>query len=130
MNNIQNQLLLLRQVHPNFLQDGKPSSQAFFPFPKDKGKLSVYDGRLITPVQSFIHYTQRQNLCSAGVWGVNNAEVNEIGMTYEPDPLSNSPAHALIDFGIASDKEYRKMAKRLKIYAEIRGCLYAPEQMN
>jgi len=38
------QTLLLRQVHPNFLPDGELSSQAFYPFPKDNGRLSVYDG--------------------------------------------------------------------------------------
>jgi len=119
--------VLFRQVHPDFMKDGKISSQAFFPFPKDKGKLSVYDGRLITPFQSFVHYTQKQGLNSIGVWGVSNTEVIETGMVHEPDPLPDSPAHALIDFGNASDKEYRKMAKKLKILAETRGCLYTPE---
>ena len=118
---------LLRQVHPSFLKGGKLLSQAFFPFPKDNGKLSVYDEKLISPAQSYMHYTQELSLNSAGVWGVSNAEVHEAGLMHEADPLPNSPAHALIDFGTASDKEYRKLAKRLKIFAESRGCLYAPE---
>ena len=117
---------LLRQVHPSFLKDGKLSSQALFPFPKDKGKLSVYDERLISPAISFMHYTQKLGLNSAGVWGVSSMEVIETGLVHEPDPLPDSPAHALIDFGIATEKEYRKLAKRLKIFAEIRGCLHAP----
>ena len=74
MNDIHTNFLFLRQVHPNFIQDGNLSSQAFFPFPKDKGKLSVYDGRIISPIQSFLHYTQKQNLSSAGVWGVSTTE--------------------------------------------------------
>ena len=118
--------LLLRQLHPNFLHDGKISSQAFFPFPKDAGKLSVYDERMITPKHSFEHYTQCQNLSSVGVWGVSNEEVTEMGLTHEPDPLPNSPAHSLINFAGASVKECRKLAKRLKAFAEIRGCLYKP----
>ena len=48
--------LLLRQVHPSFTQDGKLSSQAFFPFPKDEGQLSVYDGDLIEAKPSWDHF--------------------------------------------------------------------------
>ena len=78
---------LLRQVHPSFLKDGKLLSQAFFPFPKDKGKLSAYDERLISPVKSYMHYTQELGLNSEGVWGVSNVEVHETGLTHEADPL-------------------------------------------
>jgi len=119
--------LLLRQVHPNFFSSEQLSSQAFFPFPKDKGKLSVYNGQLISPAQSFENYTQKQRLKSVGVWGISNAEVIETGLTSEPDPLPDSPAHALINFGKASDKECRKLAKTLKGFAVTRGRLYPPE---
>jgi len=34
--------LLLRQVHPSFVQDGKITSQVFRPTPKDENKLSMY----------------------------------------------------------------------------------------
>jgi len=74
--------ILLRQVHPNFFPGGQLSSQAFFPFPKDKGKLSVYDGLLISPAQSFEHYTRKQGLESVGVWGINDAEVIRVFMAY------------------------------------------------
>jgi len=116
--------LLLRQVHPNFLKDGQLSSQAFFPFPKDKGKLSVYDGKLISPAESFEHYTEKLSYQSVGVWGISDAEVIASGLTSEPDPLPESPAHALINFGKASDKECRKLAKKLKTFALARGILY------
>jgi len=49
---------VLRQIHPGFVQDGRPSSQAFRPTPKDEQKLSVYDGDQITPANAFEHYTQ------------------------------------------------------------------------
>jgi hypothetical protein len=62
--------LLFRQVHPKFFPGGTLSSQAFFPFPKDQGKLSVYDGEHITAAQSFTHYTETLHLESAGVWGI------------------------------------------------------------
>ena len=41
--------LLLRQIHPSFVQDGRVTSQAFRPTPKDESLLSVYDGDQITP---------------------------------------------------------------------------------
>ena len=119
--------LLLRQVHPNFFRDRQLSSQAFFPFPKDKGKLSVYNGKLISPAQSFRHYTQTQGLASVGVWGISDTEVIETGLTSGPDPLPDLPAHAFVDFGNTSAKECRKLAKILKTLAIARGCLYSPE---
>lgn len=40
--------LVYRQVHPNHAPYGLPSSQAFNPTPKDGGKLSVDDSRVVT----------------------------------------------------------------------------------
>jgi len=119
--------LLLRQVHPHFFPDGQLSSQAFFPFPKDNGKLSVYDGNLISPVESFVHYTQKLGYQSVGVWGISNGEVLATGLRSAQDPLPDSPAHALINFGKASNKECRKLAKKLKALALARGILHEPE---
>ena len=111
------QTLLLRQVHPNFLPEGELSSQAFYPFPKDRGRLSVYDGDQISAEASYHHYTRDLECSSAGVWGVNCGEVASAGLTSQPDPITNSPAHAYIDFGRRGDKECRKLAKKLKEFA-------------
>lgn len=43
------QTQLLRQIHPNFVQAGRVTSQAFRPTPKDENHLSVYDGDQIQP---------------------------------------------------------------------------------
>ncbi|MDR2213050.1 MAG: hypothetical protein LBE21_05425 [Pseudomonadales bacterium] len=118
------QTLLLRQVHPNFFVDGEVSSQAFYPFPKDSGKLSVYDGDGITPERSYWHYTRQLGLSSIGVWAVIGAEAESVKLTYLCDPLEGNPHHAVIDFGGGTDKEYRKLAKQLKRFAADRGCLY------
>ncbi len=40
--------LLLRQIHPHFVQDGFASSVAFRPNEADNGLMSVYDGDLKT----------------------------------------------------------------------------------
>ncbi|MEY2149900.1 hypothetical protein AB7849_03165 [Rhodanobacter sp. 115] len=117
--------VLLRQVHPDFIPDGKLTSQAFYPFPKDDGKLSAYDGDQISAAAAFEHYTTKIGFESRGVWGVDCKEVNEVGLECQPDPLPESPAHALIDFGKSTEKECRKLAKRLKAFALARGCLHA-----
>lgn len=115
---------LLRQVHPNFVQAGELSSQAFFPFPKDKGKLSMYDGDQIEPQLAHQHYTEALRNESVGVWGVTCEEVNCVGLAAVPDPLQDFAAHSLIDFGGRNEKECRKVAKRLRAAAVERGCLY------
>ena len=50
------QTLLLRQIHPSFIQQGRVTSQAFRPTPKDEMKLSVYDGDQMTPEEAFEHF--------------------------------------------------------------------------
>ncbi len=119
-----NQTLLFRQVHPAFFPDGAVSSQAFFPFPKDNGKLSVYDGDQILAEASYQHYTVNLRLKSIGVWAVNGEEVVSTGLSYQPNPIDGNPAHVVIDFGDRAEKECRKLAKRLRKFAVDRGSLY------
>lgn len=118
--------ILLRQVHPTFAPDGELTSQAFFPFPKDDGKLSVYDGDLITAPDSHKHYTSVLKYESVGVWGVSQQEVSEIGLESIASWREDSPAHAHIDFEDRDEKTCRKLAKKLKAAALTRGCLFAP----
>lgn len=118
------QTLLLRQVHPSFFPDGEVSSQAFFPFPKDDGKLSVYDNDQITAEASHQHYTATLGLKSVGVWALSGAETVSVDLTHRPDPVLGNPAHAIIDFGTLAEKECRKLAKKLQKLAVNRGCQY------
>jgi len=118
------QTLLLRQVHPKFLPEGELSSQAFMPFPKDDGKLSVDNGDLVTPQASYQHYTVKLGLESIGVWAVNGAEVESVGLLYRSDPVPTNQAHAVIDFGTLAEKVCRKLAKKLKKFAACRDSLH------
>ena len=120
------QTLLFRQVHPNFIIAGEVSSQAFFPSQKDEGRLSVYDGDQISAKESHQHYTHKLRLEAIGVWATSGSEVTSIGLTYSPDPLDGNKAHAIIEFGIKKEKEYRKLAKKLKKFAIDRGSQYTP----
>lgn len=115
--------LLLRQVHPSFFPEGEVSSQAFIPFPKDDGKLSVYDGDQIDARESYRHYVEN-GLKSVGVWGVTGSEVKSVALTYQSDPVDGNPAHAIVHFGSLAEKECRRIAKRLKQFAVDRGNLH------
>lgn len=116
--------LLFRQVHPNFFPAGEVSSQAFIPFPKDDGRLSVYDGDQVSAEESYLHYVG-QGLESVGVWAVTGGEVLSAALVYQPDPVVGNPAHAVVDFGALPEKECRKLAKKLKRFAVDRGSLYS-----
>ncbi len=118
------QTLLLRQVNPQFLRDDHLSSQAFFPFPKDAGQLSVYDGDQVTAEAAYLHFTQGLKLASIGVWAVTGGQSASLGIVSRPDPLPNSPAHAVIDFGQRNENQCRKLAKLLRNFAIERGRLH------
>lgn len=90
--------MLLRQVHPNFYVDGKLSSQAFTPFPKDDGNLSVYNGAITTAEQAYDHYTNVLSLQSKCVYGVTVTEIASIELSASPDPLPDFDSHAVIRF--------------------------------
>lgn len=120
-------VLLLRHVHPNFIQGDKVSSQVFSslvfkPFPKDKGLLSVYNNEKFTPAESFEHYTDK-DLASSGVVAVTVSECTSIELPTNED---NDPfdGHAHIDFTDLSTNQIGKKSKRLKNLANQRGWLY------
>lgn len=115
--------LLLRQIHPNFIEDTQVSSQAFYPFPKDDFLLSVYDGQLISAELAYLHYTQTLGFESSSVYAIAVNEVSQIGLSCRPDPLDDFPEHAVVDF-THDPKNARKLAKKLRSYAVARGCLY------
>jgi hypothetical protein len=117
--------ILLRQAHPNFMDGEFPTSQVFLPFPKDHGKLSVYDGDLISPEKAHRHYTGVLGYDSHSVWGVSRAEAVTAGTHPVPDPLEGFPEHALIDFQEMTGRQCRKTAKKLKAFAMARECLFA-----
>lgn len=113
--------LLLRQIHPSFVQEGFPTSQAFRPTPKDESKLSVYDGDQITVELSFNHYTTTWKLASVGVMTLSVDECTAESLQARPDPLQDCPQHAVVDFADFTDKECYKKSKKLRANALSRG---------
>ena len=121
--------LLLRQVHPSWFKEGHVLSIAFRPFPKDEGLLSAYDGDLIQPEPSYVHYTQKLGYASAGVWAVSLAEAEACELSARPDPLPDFPEHAVIDFTLHAEKQQKAKSKILAAKAEARGYLFAPSEV-
>jgi hypothetical protein len=118
--------LLLRQIHPEFVQDKRPSSQAFRPTPKDEKKLSVYDGDQISPEAAWRHYTEELGLASCGALAVCVAECSALDLPVVPDPES-FPEHCLVDFSEFSKSATEKKAKLLKAKAIARGWQYVAD---
>ena len=115
--------LLLRQVHPSFVQNGRITSQAFTPTLRDQNRLSVYDGDLIEAEPAWIHYTSILGLQSNGVVAVTVAECVGNGLAARSDPI-DYPEHALIDFSGLRGNRIRALARVLRLAAEKRGWLF------
>lgn len=118
--------LLYRQVHPSWVQDGVPSSQAFRPTKKDAGMLSIALGSKTTPEGVFNHHTQVLKLQSAGTWAVTVAEVAGAGLSSYEQPRDDSPDHGFIDFRELGRGQTERSAKLLLANARERGCLHCP----
>jgi hypothetical protein len=112
--------LLLRQIHPSFVQAGRVTSQAFRPTPKDESMLSVYDGDQISAKDSWTHFTSQEHCSSVGVRAVTVKEC-----AAESLPVRLAPElfreHAVIDFSGHSANQIEKKGKKLKAKAESRG---------
>ncbi len=118
------QHLLHRQVNPSWVQEGRVSSQAFNPTPKDSGLLSVYDDALMTPEASFHHYTTTLGFKAVGTVSVSEDEVGGVGLSWRPDP-EPFPAHAVIDYTtLGSASKVKAKAQALAERARARGWTY------
>jgi hypothetical protein len=123
---MKSETLLLRQVNPSWVQQGRVTSQVFKPTPKDNRRLSVYDGDQVTALQAWSHYTTELGFASVGVQAVTVAECVALELPAELDPTP-FPAHAVIRFDACTPSQIEKKAKRLKAAAEVRGWLHQAE---
>lgn len=112
--------LLLRQIHPSFVQGGRVTSQAFRPTPKDDNMLSVYDSSQVSAEESVQHFLAQPGCKSSGVMAVSNLEctMNELLVIADGVPFD---AHVSIDFSPHSKSEIEKKAKHLSRCAQQRG---------
>jgi hypothetical protein len=123
---VTDETLLHRQIHPTFVQNGRVTSQAFKPTPKDDGLLSVYDGDLITAEAAWKHFTQMLKHVSTGVYALTMAECKSTGLPARPD-TNPFPEHAVVDFTAYGSNQIDKKAKLLRLYAVARGWQFQAE---
>lgn len=116
---------LLRQINPSFIQDGRITSQAFSPTPKDENKLSCYDGDMIDPCASHSHFVETLGLKSVGVVSVTVEECSNIELPARSDPAPFAE-HAIIDFEGNEKKDIKRKSKILRTIAEERNWLFRP----
>lgn len=114
---------LYRQIHPNFVSEGRASSRAFRPPPKDPCRLSVYDGDQITAEAAWQHYTTKSQKKSHGVMAVTVDECKRLNLDVVPDHKPYRE-HASINFGSYTKNQIRKMSKQLRSMAQVRGWLF------
>lgn len=118
---------LLRQVNPNWVQNGEIGVVAFRPNDNDKGLLSVYDGDQITPEKSFTHWIEVLKKKSIGVLAVTVEECSSVALPAVNSPMENFDSHAHIDFSDYEKKDQRTKTKALLEYALARDWLFQPE---
>lgn len=117
--------LLLRQINPSWLRNGRPTSQAFKPTRKDGKQLSFYDGEMVTPEESWQHYTKELGYASEGTMGITVDECDGLAVKRKPEDF---PAHMVIDFSENSGSEIRTAARLLATRARKRGWLYQHQE--
>jgi hypothetical protein len=118
--------LLMRQVHPSQITEGRPAQSTFTPTERDNGLLSADRESLISPRDAYERYLRSKNLAAAGgTWGVSVKEFSDLGLQSYSDPLQDNPAHALVDFTLAGEQKRRQSIGKL-VYAKARdrGRLY------
>ena len=115
--------LLLRQIHPSFIQDGRVTSQAFRPTPKDEFLLSVDDGDRVTAEASWQRFITNPACKSVGVQAVSQAECTAQELTVIEDGKPH-PEHCSVDFTAFDKKAIEKKSKLLRAQAETRDWLF------
>lgn len=124
--------LLLRQVNPAFVREGRPSSQVFRPTPKDAGLLSVNRGSMIDAASAYARFVSHANCRSCGVVAVSVAELAAEQLAAHDAPLvanvddEDDPSHAVIDYRAVAKNAAEKKSGRLVRVALLRGFLFGP----
>jgi hypothetical protein len=123
--------LLLRQVHPNWVQGTVISSQVFTsqtfkPTAKDNGLLSVYNGDAFDASDAHDHFVNTTGFVSKGVIAVTKSECETapIDVIEDNDPFDG---HCSLDYRDMSNGQVNNIAKKLRTYAQQRGWLFVHE---
>lgn len=117
--------LMMRQIHPNMTQEGRPWSGAFTPTSADDGLLSADRSSAIGPKEAYERYLKAKGLAEAGgTWGVSVTEFSALGLICYADPVAGNAEHALVDFSVKPSSTHKALGKVAYAKAIDRGRLY------
>jgi len=119
-------LLMLRNVHPHFYDNGRVGSGGFTPSAEHEYCLSVDFDILSSPKESRDRHETLFDLRSAGVFGVTIGEFYRHRIECRADRVAGNDAHALADFNdvkSVSKSQVKKTARKLAAIANSRGKL-------
>ncbi len=117
--------LLMRQVHPKNVQEGRLWSGAFTPTRADAGLLSADRDSIISPKDAYERYLRAKALVQAGgTWGVSIDEFAAIGLECYGDPVAGNDAHVLVNFAAKGEANEKGLGKLAYSKASARGRLY------
>lgn len=121
---------LFRNVHPEFVAEGRLGSRAFLATKSSDFELSVCRSSLTAPADAYALHIGPKQLKSVGVWAITVGECKAQALTVLGDPVATpvpDAAHAVVDFTQISDKERKKLSQILRRHAEDRGRVYPSE---
>lgn len=117
--------VMMRQVHPKMMQEGRLWSGAFTPTKTDNGLLSADRDSIISPKDAYERYLKLKELVQAGgSWGVTINEFQEIGLVCYSDSLLDNDAHVLVDYTAKGAEKEIGLGKLAYSKASARGRLY------
>ncbi len=117
--------LLMRQLHPNNIQEGRLWSGAFTPTRADAGHLSADRDTRISPKDAYERYLKAKALTQGGgTWGVSINEFAAIGLDCYADEIPDNDAHTLVDFAAKGAAKEKSLGKLAAAKASARGRLY------
>src|SRR5262245_6653640 len=99
--------LLLRQIHPTFVQHGRVTSQAFRPTPKDESLLSVENGDKISSENAWRRFTCTPHCSSTGVMAVTYSECEKQELKIIEDGVPHEE-HCSISFQNLNENSIKK----------------------
>lgn len=116
--------LLLRSCHPQYVDQGVPSADAFKPIKADRKRLSTLRRSMVTPAQACQARVDHGRK-TAGAWAVSvgEAAAADVPAFHDGGLRGLPPAHASLYFGGKDKGEQETAAKLLVEAARSRGCL-------
>ena len=121
--------LLLRQIHPGWVQADSvsalaiiPTVQNFQPSRNDEGGLSTYNSEKYTPQAAFDHFIG-EGYKTTGVMGLTLEECTDASLACSEN---NYPfdGHCIIDFNVIEKEKWKDTSRKIYRLALSRNWLY------